>query len=116
MPYTTIMMSQNTIDNEPEFAQSFVNAIYAAQQWVMSASDEDVAKAMQPFFPDSSIETLASVAKSYRATDSWMYSPAMSEDAFNRLQDIIETAGELSQRVEFTELVNNTFADRAMGK
>ena len=45
-----------------------------------------------------------------------MYSPAMSEDAFNRLQDIIETAGELSQRVEFTELVNNTFADRAMGK
>ena len=116
VPYTTIMMSQNTIDNEPEFAQSFVNAIYAAQQWVMSASDEDVAKAMQPFFPDSSIETLASVAKSYRATDSWMYSPAMSEDAFNRLQDIIETAGELSQRVEFAELVNNTFADRAMGK
>lgn len=63
VPYTTIMMSQNTIDNEPEFAQSFVNAIYVAQQWVMSASDEDVAKAMQPFFPDSSIETLASVAK-----------------------------------------------------
>ena len=69
-----------------------------------------------PFFPDSSIETLSAVANSYRATDSWMYSPAMSEDAFTRLQDIIEAAGELSARVEFGSLVDNSFADKVMGE
>ena len=59
--------------------------------------------------------TLSAVANSYRATDSWMYSPAMSEDAFTRLQDIIEAAGELSARVEFGSLVDNSFADKVMG-
>lgn len=116
VPYTTIMMSSKTIAEEPEFALSFVRAIYKAQQWVKTASDEEVARAMQPFFPDSSIETLSAVANSYRATDSWMYSPAMSEDAFTRLQDIIEAAGELSARVEFGSLVDNSFADKVMGE
>lgn len=116
VPYTTIMMSSKTIAEEPEFALSFVRAIYRAQQWVKTASDEEVARAMQPFFPDSSIETLSAVANSYRATDSWMYSPAMSEDAFTRLQDIIEAAGELSARVEFGSLVDNSFADKVMGE
>lgn len=114
VPYTTIMMNKRTTENEPDFALGFVRAIYRAQQWVKSASDEEVAEAMQPFFPDSSTETLSVVAKSYRATDSWMYSPAMSEEAFIRLQDIIESAGELSARVEFNELVDNTFAYKVM--
>lgn len=116
VPYTTIMMNKRTTENEPDFALGFVRAIYRAQQWVKSASDEAVAEAMQPFFPDSSIETLSVVAKSYRATDSWMYSPAMSEEAFVRLQDIIESAGELSARVEFNELVDNTFAYKVMNE
>lgn len=116
VPYTTIMMNKRTTENEPDFALGFVRAIYRAQQWVKSASDEEVAEAMQPFFPDSSTETLSVVAKSYRATDSWMYSPAMSEEAFVRLQDIIESAGELSARVEFNELVDNTFAYKVMNE
>lgn len=116
VPYTTIMMNKRTTENEPDFALGFVRAIYRAQQWVKSASDEEVAEAMQPFFPDSSTETLSVVAKSYRATDSWMYSPAMSEEAFIRLQDIIESAGELSARVEFNELVDNTFAYKVMNE
>ena len=69
---------------------------------------------MQPFFPDSSIETLAMVAKSYRATDSWMKTPVMTQDAFTRLQDIIEGSGELTARVDFAELVDNTFAEAAV--
>ncbi len=116
VPYTTIMMNKRTTENEPDFALGFVRAIYRAQQWVKAASDEEVAEMMLPFFPDSSIETLSAVAKSYRATDSWMYSPAMSEDAFVRLQDIIESAGELSARVEFNELVDNSFAYKVMNE
>lgn len=116
VPYTTIMMSKAAIDSEPELALSIVRAIYKAQQWVQTATDEQVAEAMQPFFPDSTIATLAAVAKSYRATDSWMYSPAMDEAAFERLQDIIEAAGELSARVSFNELIDNSFAHKVMNE
>ncbi len=114
VPYTAFMVRQETIANDSELVAAFVRAIYRAQQWVESASDEEVAKAMQPFFPDSSVETLAAVAKSYRDTDSWMKDPVMTEDAFTRLQDIIEGAGELSARVEMKELVDNSFAQAAV--
>ena len=36
----------------------------------------------------------------------------MTEDSFNRLQDIIENAGELSRRAQMNELVNNQIASK----
>ncbi len=114
VPYTVIMVRQKMIDEDPVFCAAFVRALYRAQKWVWSATDEEVAAAMQPYFPDSSIETLALVAKSYRATDSWMKDPVMTEDAFTRLQDIIDGSGELSARVLLGDLVNNSFAKAAV--
>lgn len=35
----------------------------------------------------------------------------MKEDALNRLQTVMETAGELDGRVDFDQLVNNTYAE-----
>ena len=93
---------------------SFVRAIVRAQKWVWSATDNEIAKAMQPFFPDTDVPTLETVAKSYRETDSWMKTPVMTEDAFNRLLEIIDFNGQLKAPVEFTELVNNSFAERAV--
>jgi len=38
----------------------------------------------------------------------------MTEDAFTRLQDIIDGSGELTARVAFEELVDNSFAEAAV--
>ena len=114
VPYTAFMVAPDTIQNDPAFVEAFVRALYRAQLWVQSADDAEIAEAMQPFFPDSSIETLSAVARNYRATDSWTQTPVMTEDSFTRLQDIMENAGELSERVEFSELVDNSFAEAVM--
>ena len=37
----------------------------------------------------------------------------MQESGFNRLQDIIDNAGELSRRAQMNELVDNSYADSA---
>ena len=116
VPYTTFMMRKDTIENEPGFAAAFVRAIYRAQKWVWAASDEEVAYAMQPYFPDTDIATLSAVAKSYRATDSWTKVPTMTEDAFTRLQDILDGAGELAARIELSELVDNSFGEAAISE
>ncbi|HWS30029.1 MAG TPA: ABC transporter substrate-binding protein [Clostridia bacterium] len=116
VPYTTFMVQQRTIDEEPEFVEALVRAIYRAQIWVQTASDAEVAKAMLPFFPDTDQATLKLVAKSYRATDSWTQVPTMTEDAFTRLQDVMEGAGVLSARVEFSTLVNNSFGEKVMSE
>lgn len=116
VPYTTFMMRKDTIDKEPELVAAFVRAIYRAQQWVWAATDAEVAKAMQPYFPDTDLNTLSAVAKSYRETDSWAKVPTMTEDSFTRLQDILEGAGELSARVPLEELVDNSFGEAVIAE
>jgi NitT/TauT family transport system substrate-binding protein len=48
--------------------------------------------------------------ENYRAIDAWVTNMAMKEESFERLQDIIESAGELEKRVNFSDLV---ICDRA---
>jgi NitT/TauT family transport system substrate-binding protein len=69
---------------------------------------------MLPFFPDADKATLELVAESYRESDAWMTDPVMTEDAFNRLLDVIESAGELKARPKLTDLVDNSFAEKAI--
>lgn len=116
IPYTTFMVTQKMIKDDPQFIEAFLRSIYAAQKWVVTATDNEIATAVQPFFPDTSIEILEAVAKSYREADCWMQNPTMTEDSFNRLLDVIETAGELKSRVDFTDLVDNSFAQKIVGE
>ena len=116
VPYTAFMARQETVKDDPELIMKFIRAIVKAQKWVESATDSEIAEAMLPFFPDSTIETLSIVAKSYRETDSWMKTPVMTEEAFGRLLDIMDFNGVLKERVEFKELVDNSFAEKAIAE
>lgn len=116
VPYTTFMVSAATREKDPAFVESFVRAIYKAQQFVQAADDMQIAEAMQPFFPDTTLEDLATVANSYRAFDAWCTDPVMTEDAYGRLLDIIEGGGELSAKPALTDLVDNSFALQVMGQ
>lgn len=110
VPYTTFMTMPQTIEDDPELVTAFMRAIYRAQIWVADASDNEIAEAMLPFFPDSDIPTLEIVANSYRETDSWMQTPVMTQDSFDRLLEIIEFNGELEKDVDFNQLIDNSFA------
>ena len=116
VPYTCYFASQKMIKEHPERIEAFLRAIYRAQQWIETASDEDAAKAMQPFFPDASLESLMTVVKSYRETDSWKKDPVMQEADYERLLSVIEFNGELSGRPDFNALVDNAFAKKVSGK
>lgn len=89
VPYTAFMAKKSYIEKNPDIIRSFLRAIYKAQQWIMSASDREVAETIAGFFPDTSVDSLVLVAKSYREIDAWMDTPVMKEEAFNRLQEII---------------------------
>ncbi|MBQ3108127.1 MAG: ABC transporter substrate-binding protein [Clostridia bacterium] len=116
VPYTTFMVTQSRIREDPEFVEAFVRAIHRGQQWVQTATDTEIAEAMAPYFPDADPVTLEYVAKSYRETDSWCTDPVMTADSYARLLDIMESAGELSARPEMAKLVDNSFAEAAIQK
>ncbi|MBQ6076832.1 MAG: ABC transporter substrate-binding protein [Clostridia bacterium] len=116
VPYTCYFASQKMIREHPERIEAFLRAIYKAQQWIETASDADAAKAMQPYFPDASLESLMAVVKSYRETDSWKKNPIMQEADYERLLTVIDFNGELSGRPAFSALVDNTFAKKIVGE
>ncbi len=116
VPYTVYLVSQAMLQQDAAFVESFLRAVYRAQRWIATASDREVAEAMEPFFPDASIESLMIVANSYRATDSWKQDPIMQEADYERMLDIIEEAGELSARPDFAALVDNSIAERIVAE
>lgn len=116
IPYTAYFASKSFIEANEELIQDFVDAVYEAQLWVQNHSAREVAEAIAYAFVDTDLDVLEQVIKRYKDIDAWYYTPKMSEEAFERLQDVIIEAGELSVRVPFDELVNNTFANEAVNK
>ncbi|MGI6116326.1 ABC transporter substrate-binding protein [Luoshenia tenuis] len=116
VPYTGYVAQTEMMKKEPELFGAYTRAIYKAQQWVQNATPREIAEAIAPSFPDSDVALLTTVAENYQKIDAWMATPQMKEEAFGRLQDIMDEAGELKARVPFEGLVDNSFADAAVEK
>ena len=116
IPYTAYFCSKEYMAENPEIVQKFTNAVYKGQKWVNEHSPEEVAKYMQPYFADTSLEILTKVAKRYKEIDAWCTNPAMSEASLERLHTVMENAGELEKRADFEAIVNNDFANKSIDK
>ena len=81
-----------------------------AIKYVNEHSSEEVAPYLQGQFASTSLESIAVALDSYKAIDAWVSNMAMTRSALNRLQDIIDNAGELPERVEFDDLVDTVYA------
>ena len=68
------------------------------------------AQAIAPSFPDTGEELLATVLQRYKDIGVWNTDPVMSEAAFERLQMVMQQAGELAKPAPYEQVVNNTFA------
>ncbi len=64
------------------------------------------------YFDGTSESSIKTSVESYTAIDAWVDNMAMKESAFSNLQDIIESAGELSKRVEFDKIVTTDTAQK----
>ncbi|GGK11917.1 putative binding protein YtlA [Caldalkalibacillus thermarum] len=116
VPYTSYMAKQSFIAKNEEVIQRFTNALYRAQQWVYEQPSEEVAEAIAPFFEDTDHDVLVQVIDRYKAQASYKPDPLLEKSHWELLQDIIEEAGELKERVDYEVLVNTTFAELAMSQ
>ena len=116
IPYTAYFAKKSFIEANPELIQSFVDAIYEGQVWVDTHTSKEIAEVLMPSFPDTDIDILETVVQRYKDIDAWNETPIMTEESFNRLQDVIEEAGELTTRVRFDAIVNNSYAEESVSK
>lgn len=114
IPYTAYYANKSFIQENPDVIQKFTNAIYRAQKWIRENPAEEVAKVIQPSFPDTELDILTTVVERYNSIDAWCSTPVMNEQSFMRLQEIISTAGELEKTVSFDAIVDNSFAHNAV--
>ncbi len=115
VPYTAFCAKKSYIDENPEVIQSFTNALQKGMDYVASHSPEEIAKVIQPQFEETDMETLTTIITRYYEQDTWKGNLIFEEDAFTLLENILEEAGELPQRVPYTDLVTTEFAKKAAG-
>ena len=112
IPYTAYCAKQSYMEENPEIIQGFTNAVAKGQQWVKEHTAEEIAESIVDFFPDTDVETLSRGLQSYIDADAWNATPVMKKEAFKRLQDVMISAGELSEYVPFEEIINNSYAEK----
>lgn len=113
IPYTSFSAKKSFIDANPELIQSFTNALQKGMDYVQQHSPEEIAKVISPQFKETDLTALASAVARYKEQDTWKNNLILEEEAFCLLQNILEEAGELSQRVPYEDLVNTHFAEVA---
>lgn len=113
VPYTVFMTKKSYIDKHQAVIQKFTNAVYKGQQWVASHSAKETANVITPYFQNIKPEIMESAVKRYLEQGSFAADPILEEDEWNNLQNIMDEAGELKQRVNYAKLVDTTFAKAA---
>ena len=116
IPYTAYSATKSYIEKNPDIIQKFTNAIYKGMLWVESHSAEEVAKSLQPFFPDSDVAILTNVVERYRSIGAWAPNPVLTKEGLDKLQAVMTEAGELEKKVDYEKIVTTKFAEEAMKK
>lgn len=114
IPYTAYSTTKMFMSENKDLLQRFTNAVYKGQLWIQTASEEEVAKAMQPFFNDMSLDDLVSVVKRYKEVDAWSQNPVLKEESLNKLMEVMKEADELDKEPPYKDIVNVDFANNAI--
>ena len=114
IPYTAYFAKKSYIAKNEKLIQNFTDAIYKGQKWTEEHSAKEIAELIKDFFPSTDVQMLESSIQRYKDIDVWNKTPVMTEEAFNKLQDVIEEAGELEKRADYEKVVNNKYAEEAI--
>ena len=78
--------------------------------YIGDTGEAEAAALLLPYFDGTEESSIVTSLQSYKAIDAWQEDMTMTEAAFERLQDIIERAGELERRVDFQDLVDTSYS------
>ena len=113
VPYTAYCAKKSYMEENPELIQKFTNAVQRGMDYVNSHSAEEIAEVIHPQFKETPIENVVKIVERYKAQDTWKEDLVFEKESFDLLQNILEEAGELPERVPYEALVTTEFAEAA---
>ena len=114
VPYTAYCAKKSYIEKNPDIIQKFTNAIQKGMDYVNTHSAEEIAKVIHPQFKETPIENVTAIVERYKSQDTWKQDLVFERESFDLLQNILEEAGELPERVPYEKLVTTEFAGKAV--
>ncbi len=105
VPYTAYNARISYINENKEIIESFTRAIEKGLNYVHTASNEEIAETILEFFPDTSLNDLISVVNRYKSNDTWPKTTTFTEESFDHLQNIMISANELTEKVNYNDLI-----------
>ena len=113
VPYTSYSAKASYMKENPEIIQKFTNALQKGMDYVQSHTPEEIAEVIAPQFKETDLETITAIVKRYYDQDTWKENLIFEKDSFELLQDILEDAGELTDRTAYENLVQTEYAQKA---
>lgn len=113
VPYTAFSAKKSYLEKNKDTVQAFTNALQRGMDYVQTHSPEEIAKVIAPQFKETDLETLTTIVARYYEQNTWKKDLVFEESSFDLLQNILEDAGVLEERVPYKDLVNTDFAKEA---
>ena len=114
VPYTAFSAKKSYIDKNPDVIQKFTDALQKGMNYVQNHTPEEIAKVIEPQFKETDLKTIETIVSRYYKQDTWKDNLIFEEKSFELLQDILESAGELTDRASYKNLVITKFAENAI--
>jgi len=103
------MVRKSYLNDNKDIIEGFVSAIQKGLDYVFNHTDKEVAEVITNHFPDTSLNDLTETIKRYRDADSWYSTTYITEEGFDRVQDIMDNSGKLEKVAPYEKLVNNEY-------
>jgi len=118
--YTLFFAKKSWLEKNKDVAQKWTNAIARAQTWVQSASEQEIAEVITPFFPGMSVEDNVAVVNRYRTVGVpiWATNTVVDKAGLAKAQEIMVVGGVLpvDKKVDYDKIVTNIYAEKAQQK
>lgn len=113
VPYTAFSAKASYLEENPDTIQGFTNALQKGMDFVNAHTPDEIASIIKPQFKESDLDTITTIVKRYADQDTWKSDLIFKKESFELLQDILESADQLSTRAPYSDLVNTKFAEEA---
>jgi NitT/TauT family transport system substrate-binding protein len=114
MPYTAFMASASYIERNPAAVQAFTNAVYKGLIWTDTHSAQEIAELIAADFKAIPVETIEAVIGEYKKVKIWASDPLLSPQGMDQMVGLMVEGGILKQPVPYNQIVNPTFAQKAI--
>ncbi len=114
MPYTAFMAPASYIERNPATIQAFTNAVYKGLIWTDTHSPGEIAALIAPDFKDIPLATVETVIAEYKKVKIWPSDPLLRPEGMNRMMGLMVDGGILKQRFPYDQIVNPSFAQKAI--